>query len=138
MYKLCPISKIPDMFCSMAVARQHDRNLILHTILQDLTVIFFRIPAISVRHQRSFVDLKNHPIFPCAESQRFIIYRKSRIITMSKHLYTGMSHCIQISTRIFFDSTTLIILRMHTCNCIIQFAEQFVIQIQMSLRIQNI
>ena len=138
MYKLCRISKISDMSRTMTVARQHDRNLVLHTILQNLPVICPGIAPVSIRSKRSLVNFKNHPKFLRRNCKRFIVNRKLRIITMSKNLDTGMLHCIQICTCVFFHRSALIILCMHTCNRIVQLFEKFIIQIHMSVHIKNI
>ena len=55
MHKLRRTRKIPDMLHSMAVTRQHDRNPILHTILQDLPVISPSYP-----HDTHTVRVKLH------------------------------------------------------------------------------
>ena len=49
LHKLRRTRKIPYMPHSMAVTRQHDRNFILHTILQDLLVIRPCISTIPIR-----------------------------------------------------------------------------------------
>ena len=61
MHKLRRTRKIPDMLHSMAVTRQHDRNFILHTILQDLPVVCSCITTISIWRKRSSLISKITP-----------------------------------------------------------------------------
>ena len=88
MHKLRRTRKVPDMLHSMAVTRQHDRNFILHTILQDLPVVCSCITTISIWRKRSLIDLEDNPILFGTDSQSLIIYRKSWIITVSQDFDT--------------------------------------------------
>ena len=116
MHEFGGAGEVSDVFCAVAVAGEDDRDVVLAAAAQDLAVVGSGVSSVAVGGEGW----------------------KMRIIAMSEDFDAGMLHSVQVSTCIFFYRTTLIILRVHARNRVIQFVKKFIIQIYMSINIKDI
>lgn len=126
MHEFGGTGEVSDVFCAVAVAGEDDRDVVFAAAAQDLAVVGSGVSSVAVGGEGGFVDFKDHSEFFCCDCKCLIICWKMRIIAMSEDFDAGMLHSVQVSTCIFFYRTTLIILRVHARDRVIQFVKKFI------------
>ena len=121
MNKISSICKVADVFRPVAVTGKKQREIIFAAAAQDLETVFSGIPAISVRRQGCFVDLKDRAGCFCGSGKDIIINRIMSIITMSQDLDTGIFHYIDKSFSVLVTGTTALVPAVHAGDCIVKF-----------------
>ena len=126
MHEFGGAGEVSDVFCAVAVAGEDDRDVVLAAAAQDLAVVGSGVSSVAVGGEGGFVDFKDHSEFFCCDCKCLINCWKIRIIAMPEGFNAVILHSVQLSTCIFFYRTTLIILRVHARDRVIQFVKKFI------------